>query len=117
MKEYNTIDSYEDLIHTVKYTLQDGIFKGSFTQDIISQCRGAVLFETEILTTLDSDDLGKINENSKDLKMRFEGDMLVVEFLDKSGEVVHEVYLDDYSSDNESIIVGIEVVACKPYDK
>lgn len=45
MKVYNTIDSYEDLIHTVKYALQDGIFKGSFTQDIISQGRGAVLFE------------------------------------------------------------------------
>ena len=39
MKEYNTIESYEDLVHTVKYTLQDGIFKGRFTQDIISQCR------------------------------------------------------------------------------
>ena len=47
MKEYHTIESYEDLIHTVKYTLQDGIFKGSFTQDIISQCRGAVLFEAK----------------------------------------------------------------------
>lgn len=117
MKEYHTIESYEDLIHTVKYTLQDGIFKGSFTQDIISQGRGAVLFETEILTTLDSDDLAKINKTSEDLKMRFAGDMLVVEFIGKSGEVEHEVYLDEYTSDNESIIVGIEVVACKPYDK
>lgn len=45
MKEYYTIESYEDLIHTVKYTLQDGIFKGSFTQDIISQGRGAVLLK------------------------------------------------------------------------
>lgn len=49
--------------------------------------------------------------------MRFAGDMLVVEFIGKSGEVEHEVYLDEYNSDNESIIVGIEVVACKPYDK
>ena len=39
-----------------------------------------------------------------------------MEFIDETGKVLNTEYLDEYSSDNESIIVGIEVVGAKLYE-
>lgn len=70
---------------------------------------GSILFDTEILSMLDKDDIERINRTSKDLQFRFDDDYLIVQFM-KDGNIVHTVALDEYSSDNECIIVGIEVV-------
>lgn len=112
---YPTIDDYGTVVSTVKYTLQSLGYRGSFTEDIISTCRGSILFNTDILNTLDREDIERINKTSKDLRMRLEGDILVVEFIDESGKVLHTEYLEENSPDNESIIVGIEVVGAKLY--
>lgn len=98
-----------DLISVVKYTLQDQYFRGSFTQEVFSNARGSILFDTEILSMLDRQDIEKINKTSEDLKLRLDDDVLVVQFI-KDGNIVHTVALPEDSSDNECIIVGIEVV-------
>ena len=113
---YPTVDDYETVVSTIKYTLQNKGYRGSFTIDVISECKGAILFDTDILDSLDKDDIEKINETSKDLIMSLEGDILVVEFIDETGKVLNTEYLGEYSSDNESIIVGIEVVGAKLYE-
>lgn len=114
---YPTIDDYDTVVSTVKYTLQSLGYRGSFTEDIISDCRGSILFNTNILNTLDREDIERINKTSKDLRMRLEGDILVVEFIDeKTGKVLHTEYLEEDSPDNESIVVGIEVVGAKLYE-
>ena len=109
MQYYPTINSRTDLISVVKYTLQDQFFRGSFTQEVFSKGIGSILFDTEILYTLDREDIERINRNSEDLQFRFEDDYLVVQFM-KGGNIVHTVALDEDSPDNECIIVGIEVV-------
>lgn len=109
MQYYPTINSRTDLISVVKYTLQDQFFRGSFTQEVFSNGRGSILFDTEILYTLDREDIERINRNSEDLQFRLDDDYLVVQFM-KGGNIVHTVALDEDSPDNECIIVGIEVV-------
>lgn len=109
MKYYQTVGFKTDLISVVKYTLQDKFFRGSFTQKVLSNGRGSILFDTEILYTLDREDIEIINRNSEDLQFRFDDDYLVVQFM-KGGNIVHTVALDEDSPDNECIIVGIEVV-------
>ena len=113
---YPTVDDYETVVSTVKYTLQSLSYRGSFTFDIISTCKGAILFNTDVLNTIDDDDIKKINNTSKDLRMVLEGDILVVDFIDESGKVLHTEDLEEDSPDNESIIVGIEVVGAKLYE-
>lgn len=113
---YPTIDNYDTVVSTVKYTLQSLGYRGSFTEDIISTRRGSILFNTDILNTLDREDIERINKTSKDLRMRLEGDILVIDFIDESGKVLHTEYLEEDSPDNESIIVGIEVVGAKLYE-
>lgn len=113
---YPTVDDYETVVSTIKYTLQNKGYRGSFTIDVISEGKGASLFDTDILNTLDKDDIEKINESSKDIKMRLEGDILVVEFIDETGKVLNTDYLEEDSYMNESIIVGIEVVGAKLYE-
>lgn len=109
MQYYPTVNSRTDLISVVKYTLQDQFFRGSFTQEVFSKGRGSILFDTEILYTLDREDIERINRNSEDLQFRLDDDYLVVQFM-KGGNIVHTVGLDEDSPDNECIIVGIEVV-------
>lgn len=109
MKYYPTVNSRGDLISVVKYTLQDQFFRGSFTQEVLSNDRGSILFETEILSILDREDIERINRNSEDLQFRLDDDVLVVQFL-KGGNVVHSVGLEEDSPNNECIIVGIEVI-------
>lgn len=113
---YPTVDDYEIVVSTIKYTLQNKGYRGSFTIDVISESKGASLFDTDILNTLDKDDIEKINESSKDLKMRLEGDILVIKFIDETGKVLNTEYLEEDSYDNETIIVGIEVVGAKLYE-
>lgn len=113
---YPTVDDYETVVSTIKYTLQNKGYRGSFTIYVISESKGASLFDTDILNTLDKDDIEKINESSKDLKMRLEGDILVIEFIDETGKVLNKEYLEEDSYDNETIIVGIEVVGAKLYE-
>lgn len=109
MNYYPTVGFKTDLISVVKYTLQDQFFRGSFTQEVLSNGRGSILFDTEILSILDKDDIERINRNSEDLQFRFDDDYLIVQFM-KDGNIVHTVALPEDSSDNECIIVGIEVV-------
>lgn len=116
MRYYPTVDDYDKVVSTVKYTLQDQAYKGSFTQDIVSTSKGAILFNTDILNVLDKEDIEEINNQSKDLRMSLEGSILVIEFLDETGKSVHKVFLEEDSPDNECIIVGIEVVGAKLYE-
>lgn len=111
MRYYPTVGfrTRTDLISVIKYTLQDQYFRGSFTQEVLSNARGSILFDTEILSMLDREDIERINRTSKDLQFRFDDDYLVVQFL-KDGNIVHTVALDEDSPYNESIVVGIEVV-------
>lgn len=109
MMYYPTVNSRTDLISVVKYTLQDQFFRGSFTQEVLSNGRGSTLFETDILSMIDREDIERINRTSEDLQFRLDDDYLVVQFM-KDGNIVHTVALDEYSPNNECIIVGIEVV-------
>ena len=109
MMYYPTVGFKTELISVVKYTLQDQFFRGSFTQEVLSNGRGSILFDTDVLTMLDREDIERINRTSEDLQFRFDDDYLIVQFM-KDGNIVHTVALDEDSPDNECIIVGIEVV-------
>lgn len=42
MRYYPTVGDYDKVVSTVKYTLQDQFFRGSFTQEVLS--KGKVVF-------------------------------------------------------------------------
>lgn len=75
----------------------------------MSEAKGSALFNTEILSMLDREDIERINRNSEDLRFRLDDDVLVVQFI-KDGNAIHTVGLEEDSIYNECIIVGIEVV-------
>lgn len=109
---YPTVLDNEKMTTTIKYTLQDKLFRGSFTLDITSQAKGGLLFDTEILTTLDTYDIENINRTSKDLRLRLEDEDIIVQFLNENGDVVHTVdeLNEYYNTGIEEIVVGIEVI-------
>ena len=94
--------------HKIKYTLQCGTCRGSFTTPVLGNCKGAGVMSTDIFETLDESDLTRMEFDH--LRLRFDDDGLIIAFLNDEGEegLVVDQYWNDI--DRECLIVGIEIV-------
>ena len=94
--------------HKIKYTLQCGMRRGSFTTQVLGNCKGAEAMSTDIFEILEESNLTSMEFDH--LRLRFDDDGLIIEFLNDEGELgmVVDQYWDDI--DRERLIVGIEIV-------
>ena len=94
--------------HKIKYTLQCGTCRGSFTTQVLGNCKGAEAMSTDIFEILEESNLTSMEFDH--LRLRFDEDGLLIEFLNDDGEV--ELVVDQYwfDIDRERLIVGIEIV-------
>ena len=108
MKRYDALSNSFGT-HKIKYTLQCGTCRGSFTTQMLGNCKGVGVMFTDIFETLlDESDLKRMEFDH--LRLRFDDDGLIIEFLNDEGELgmVVDQYWDDI--DRERLIVGIEIV-------
>ena len=107
MKRYDMLsNSFGE--HKIKYTLQCGTCRGSFTASVLGNCKGAEAMSTDIFEILEESNLTSMEFDH--LRLRFDEDGLLIEFLNDDGEV--ELVVDQYwfDIDRERLIVGIEIV-------
>lgn len=107
MKRYDALESsYGN--HKVKYTLQCGACRGSFTTQLYGFRKGAEVMFTDIFEMIDESDLGCMEFDH--LQLRFDEEGLLIEFLNDDGEA--EMVVDQYwfDIDRARLIVGIEIV-------
>lgn len=107
MKRYDALgDSFGE--HKIKYTLQCGTCRGSFTTQVLGNCKGAGVMSTDIFEMIDESDLERMEFDN--LQLRFDEEGLLIEFLNDEGEA--ELVVDQYWNDidRECLIVGIEIV-------
>ena len=107
MKRYNALESSYGK-HTVKYTLQCGTYRGSFTIPVRGYRKGAAAMSTDIFETLDESDLERMEFDH--LRLRFDEEGLIIEFLNDDGEVAMAVDQYWFDIDRDRLIVGIEIV-------
>lgn len=107
MKRYDALsNSFGE--HKIKYTLQCGTCRGSFTTQILGNCKGAEVMSTDIFEILEESNLTSMEFDH--LRLRFDEEGLLLEFLNDEGEA--ELAVDQYwfDIDRERLIVGIEIV-------
>ena len=94
--------------HKIKYTLQCGTCRGSFTTQVLGNCKGAEAMSTDIFEILEESNLTSMEFDH--LRLRFDDEGLLIEFLNDEGEA--ELVVDQYwfDIDRERLIVGIEIV-------
>ena len=107
MKRYDgLLNSYGT--HKVKYTLQCGTCRGSFATHVLGNCKGAGVMFTDIFEMLDESDLERMEFDH--LRLIFDDEGLIIEFLNDEGEVVLTVDQYWFDIDRERLIIGIEIV-------
>ncbi len=94
--------------HKIKYTLQCGTYRGSFTNNVLGNCKGAEVMFTDIFETIDESDLERMEFDH--LRLRFDEEGLIIEFLNDDGEAGMAVDQYWFDIDRERLIVGIEIV-------
>ena len=110
MKRYDwLLNSYGT--HKVKYTLQCGTCRGSFTTQVLGNCKGAEAMSTDIFEILEESDLGRMELDH--LRLRFDEEGLIIEFLNDEGKEVITVDQYWFNIDRAWLIVGIEIVDFK----
>ena len=107
MKRYNALENSFGK-HKIKYTLQCGTCRGSFTASVLGNCKGAGVMFTDIFEMLEESNLTSMEFDH--LQLRFNEEGLLIEFLNDDGEV--EMDIDPYwfDIDRGRLIVGIEIV-------
>ena len=107
MERYNALESsYGN--HKVKYTLQCGACRGSFATQLYGYRKGAEVMFTDIFEMIDESDLTRMEFDH--LRLRFDDEGLIIEFLNDDGEVAMAVDQYWFDIDRERLIVGIEIV-------
>ena len=107
MKRYDVLgNSFGE--HKIKYTLQCGTCRGSFTTSVLGNCKGAEAMSTDIFEILEESNLTSMEFDH--LRLRFDEEGLIIEFLNDDGKEVMAV--DQYwlDIDRARLIVGIEIV-------
>ena len=107
MKRYDALsNSFGE--HKIKYTLQCGTCRGSFTTYVLGNCKGAEAMSTDIFEMVEESNL--TNMEFDHLRLIFDDEGLVIEFLNDNGEA--EMAIDQYwfDIDRSRLIVGIEIV-------
>lgn len=108
MKTYNP-DEYEG-IHTIKYTIQRGEYKGYFTTEMGGNCKGASLMNTSISEDVDPET--DIIECDCELKYDYYDDCFDCVLHNESGDKVYLQGLDE--QELSDMLVAIEIVDYKP---
>ena len=110
MKRYDALsNSFGE--HKIKYTLQCGTCRGSFTTSVLGNCKGAEAMSTDIFEILEESNLTSMEFDH--LRLRFDEDGLIIEFLNDEGKEVMAVDQYWFDIDRERLIVGIEIVDFK----
>ena len=110
MKRYDALsNSFGE--HKIKYTLQCGTCRGAFTTfttPLLGNCKGAEVMSTDIFEILEESNLTSMEFDH--LRLRFDEEGLLIEFLNDDGEVA--MVVDQYWNDIDRarLIVGIEIV-------
>lgn len=107
MKRYDAVvNSFGE--YKVKYTLQCGPCRGSFTIQALDNCEGSRVIFADIFEMIDELDLERMEFDH--LQLRFDEEGLLIEFLNDDGESVMDV--DQYWNDidRDRLIVGINIV-------
>ena len=100
MKRYDALEnSYGK--HKIKYTLQCGTCRGSFTTQVLGNCKGAEAMSTDIFEMVEESNL--TNMEFDHLRLIFDDEGLVIEFLNDNGEA-------EMAIDRSRLIVGIEII-------
>ena len=107
MKRYDGLDNSFGT-HKIKYTLQCGTCRGSFTTQVLGNCKGAEAMSTDIFEILEEPNLASVEFDH--LRLRFDDEGLIIEFLNDEGEVVLTVDQYWFDIDRERLIIGIEIV-------
>ena len=107
MKRYDVLSNSFGT-HKIKYTLQCGTFRGSFTTSVLGNCKGAGVMSTDIFETLDESDLERMEFDH--LQLRFDDEGLIIEFLNDEGKEVMAVDHYWFNIDRALLITGIEIV-------
>lgn len=109
METYDCLN-YGYGVHTIKVSLQDGEFKGSFTHTIGGNCKGAGLLDFDI-SVVDQESLKK-HYKFIDCKVERPDDdnYLLVTLTDSSGETCQSEVEDD---EFQNMIVGVEIIDFK----
>ena len=94
--------------HKIKYTLQCGACRGSFTTHALANRKGARVMFTDIFEMIDESDLECMEFDH--LRLRFDEEGLLLEFLNDEGEVAMAVDQYWFDIDRARLIVGIEIV-------
>ena len=94
--------------HKIKYTLQCGTCRGSFTTQVLGNCKGAEAMSTDIFEILEESNLDCMEFDH--LRIRFDDEGLIIEFLNDDGEVTVAVDQYWFDIDRGKLIVGIEIV-------
>ena len=110
MKRYDALsNSFGE--HKIKYTLQCGTCRGSFTTSVLGNCKGAEAMSTDIFEILEESNLTSMEFDH--LRLRFDEEGLIIEFLNDEGKEVMAVDQYWFDIDRERLIVGIEIVDFK----
>lgn len=108
MKYYGSLNDSRGA-YTVRVTLQDGAFKGSFTYEILSNAGGL-----SILQSFDiEDEMPLLKTDKCEIEILDDGDYRVI-LTDPQGDTL-ETECD--SSDFHSMVVALEIVDFKEADK
>ena len=108
MKNYNP---YNEGIHTVRITLQDGEYVGHITHEVGGNCHGIDVLDYDFDCVDESDFDGKYASNDCNLQYNEEYDSFNVTLKNDAGDTL---LLEDMSShDMNNMIVGIEIVDFK----
>ena len=107
MKRYDALSNSFGT-HKIKYTVQCGTCRGSFTTQVLGNCKGAEAMSTDIFEILEESNLDCMEFDN--LRLRFDDEGLIIEFINDEGEA--ELAVDQYwlDIDRERLIIGIEIV-------
>jgi len=108
MKNYDGLNDSNG-VHTIKVSLQDGEFKGSFTHEIGGNCKGAELLDFDI-QNMDDDEIKDLKKQGCVIKRPDDDNYLFVKLTSDAGDTCDfEVDDDEF----QNMIVGIEIIDFK----
>ena len=85
----------------------EGFFT-TFTTPLLGNCKGAEVMSTDIFEMIDESNLKWMEFDH--LRLRFDDEGLIIEFLNDDGEVAMVVDQYWFDIDRARLIVGIEIV-------
>ncbi len=99
-------------VHRVKYTLQSGAYKGSFTRVLGGNCKGSAMMDSDVFDVLDEIDMARMEYDHLKLRYNEDCDGIDVDFLADDGDIVCRIGAESFDSYELSrLIVAIEIIS------